>query len=252
MEKSFSINEKGFSVRCLLYADAPSPDGVVICGHGFGGHKESAFTARLAKRLLKKNKAAVVAFDWPCHGEDSRKKLLLEECDSYLALVLNWTRKKYRLSEQQLFGCATSFGGYLFLKYMAEHGSPFARAVFRCPAVKMAQALEDTVLSEEQRALLEAGKPVLAGFDRKISVTLPFLRELQAADLTRMDFTAMADRLLIMHGTKDALIPLETTRAFAEKNGIPFLPVGNADHLFSDPAIMDLATDRAVTSLGFR
>ena len=31
---------------------------------------------------LKDN--AVMAFDWPCHGEDARKTLLLQDCDFYL------------------------------------------------------------------------------------------------------------------------------------------------------------------------
>ena len=253
MEKLFSINEKGFSVRCLMYCDNPSPGtAVVVCGHGFGGHKENAATARFAKRLLKKNKAVVIAFDWPCHGEDSRKKLDLAECDLYLSLVLNWAQKRFRIDRKQLFAYATSFGGYLFLKYMAEHGNPFARSVFRCPAVEMAKALEDTIMSADQNTLLKSGKPVLAGFDRKISISLPFLKQLQEADLLRMDFSSMADSMLIIHGTKDELIPFDSSQNFASKNGIQFLPVENADHRFSDPLIMDLTIDQIVTSLGFR
>ena len=253
MEKQFSINEKGFSVRCLMYCDNPVPGtSVVVCGHGFGGHKENAAVARFAKRLLKKNKAVVLAFDWPCHGEDSRKKLILEECDLYLTLVLNWAQKRFGIDRRQLFAYATSFGGYLFLKYMAEHGNPFARSVFRCPAVDMAKALEESIMSPDQNVLLKSGKPVLAGFDRKISISLPFLKQLQEADLLQMDFSSMAESILIMHGTKDELIPFESTRHFAQKNGIEFLAVEHADHRFSDPLIMDLTIDQIVTSLGFR
>ena len=253
MEKRFSINEKGFSVRCLMYSENPEPGtAVVICGHGFGGHKENAATARIAKRLLKKNRAVIIAFDWPCHGEDSRKKISLGECDLYLTLVLNWAQKRFRIGREQLFASATSFGGYLFLKYMAEHGNPFARSVFRCPAVEMARALQETILSPDQNVLLKSGKPVLAGFDRKVSISLPFLEQLQDANLLTMDFSSMADSILILHGTKDELIPIESTRHFAQKKGIQFLPIENADHRFSDPHIMDMVIDQTVNFLGFR
>ena len=85
------------------------------------------------------------------------------------------------------------------------------------------------------------GKPILVGFDRKIKVTQAFLDELKAADITQRDFTRLADDILILHGTKDEVVPFDSSKAFAEKNSIRFIPVENADHRFKNPLTMDAA-----------
>ena len=48
--------------------------------------------------------------------------------------------------------------------------------------------------------------------------------------------------ILILHGTKDEVVPFQAGRAFAENNLIEFIPVENADHRFQNPACMEAAT----------
>ena len=252
MEKYFSINEHGCSVRCKLYCERQdSVKRAVVFGHGFGGHKDNKAAERFAKRLLKKNKdIAVVTFNWPCHGDDSLSRLTLEACDLYLGLVLAHLKEHFGVS--QIWGYATSFGGYLFLKYMHDHGNPFGAVALRSPAVRMYDSLTGTIMDRKQAAAIAKGKPVMVGFDRKVRVTREFLEELKEADITKYDYSAYAEQVLIMHGTKDEIVSFDLSKDFAERNGIEFLPFENADHRFQDPKLMDLAIDRIVRFFGFQ
>jgi len=252
MEKYFNINERKLSIRCKLYAkDQKAISRVILFGHGFGGHKDNKAAETFANRVMDKNKgAAVVTFDLPGHGDDARKPLTLSDCGTYLEIVTDHIQKTY--APEGLDAYATSFGGYLLLKYIAEHGSPFSRIALRCPAVPMYESLVGNIISENERARLAKGKPVSIGFDRKVEITQGFLEELKAADLMEMDFIDYADDILILHGTKDEVIPIRAVKDFADNNLIDFIPVENADHRFSDPQIMKAAVAEIVRFLGLR
>ena len=250
MEKYYSINAEGCSVRCKLYSDGrEETKTVILYGHGFGGHKDTRAAERVARRVFAKSKGVVlIVFDWPCHGEDARKLLRLEDCSHYLSLVLSDIRKKY--PEAALYAYATSFGGYLFLKYISEVENPFVKIALRCPAVNMYQVLTGAVMTEENRRLLARGRPASVGFDRKIEIDRSFLESLQKADITERDYLPLADDLPILHGTKDEIVPFDAVRAFAENNVIDFIPVEGADHRFQDPGKMDLAIGQIAAFFG--
>ena len=250
MERYFNVNSEGCSISCKLYADDPGKvKRVVLFGHGFGGHKDNKAAEKLAKHLLSKNSGvALIVFNWPCHGDDVRKTMLLSDCDRYLGIMTAFINEKY--SSPELFGCATSFGGYLFLKYLSEHGSPFKKLALRCPAVSMYDVLIKGIMTDEERSLLEKGKPVLVGFDRKIRIDKPFSESLLEADITKRDFTPFMDDVIIIHGTDDEIVPFETARHFADDNLIEFVPVEGADHRFMDPAKMDRAIKTIAAFLG--
>lgn len=252
MEKYYTINEEKHSIRCKIMRDDPKAlKTAVIFGHGFGGHKDNKAAARFAERLMSKNKAsALITFDWPCHGEDARNILRLEECDDYLRLVVNDTRT--RLGAEELYGYAVSFGGYLFLKYIAENGSPFKRTALRCPAVTMADSLENRIMTAENRLRIQKNKPVDAGFDRKVRIDAGFLEELKQHDLFGIDFLDYAEDILILHGDKDEIIPYDRVRAFADSSLITMISVPGADHRFSDPALMDRANNDILRFFGLK
>ena len=252
MEKYFTINEEKRSIRCKIISDDPAKaDDIIIFGHGFGGHKDNRAAARMGTRLIEKNKhCALIAFDWPCHGEDARKNLTLDDCTDYLRLVTGYARDRYRA--QRLFGCATSFGGYLFLKAIGDGFDPFEKTALRCPAVNMYEALTANILTDDDRAKLAKGKPVSAGFDRKVRIEPAFLEELKQNDITKTDYLESAEKLLILHGTKDEIISFEASRRFADDNLIEFVPVPNADHRFSDPNIMDQAINTIIHFYGMK
>ena len=200
LHKYFDINREGFSIRCKLYSNGQRGiKQAVLFGHGFGGHMDNKAAERFAgKALAKYKQAAVVTFNWPGHGNDARGNLLLSDCDAYLRLVLDWLRDTNGLSAETIYAYATSFGAYLFLKYMAEHGNPFRKACFRCPAIPLYEVFTHSIMKAEDLEKLEKGKPVMAGFDRKVRITKDFVESIRDADVTKQDYLDMADDILIV------------------------------------------------------
>lgn len=249
MERYYEISENSYGVRCKLYAEDPKTvRHTVIFGHGFGGHKDNKAAERFAKRMIAKHSdTAVITFNWPCHGDDMHRKLRLSDCDSYLNAVLQDT--KQRFPNAAVYGYATSFGGYLFLRYISLHGNPFRKLALRCPAVDMYAVLTEHIMTEENRKDLEKGKDVLVGFDRKIKLDQPFFDELKVETILGKDFTPYMDDILILHGTKDEIVPFDIVQAFADDNLIEMITVKGADHRFIDPRKMDLANSEIIRFL---
>lgn len=241
MHRYFEINERGHNIRCKLYAQDPKAvSKIVIFCHGFGGHKDNAAAEKFAQRLTSKYKrTAMVTFNWPCHGDDVKKKLQLTTCAEYLELVISHLRQKYETDALYCYG--TSFGGYLVLKYIHEQGNPFRKIALRCPAVNMYEVLTGSIISPEELTALQKGKEIPIGFDRKIPVGQALLEELKANDIQTWDFLDFAEDILILHGTADEIVPFEAAQAFAENNLIEFLPIERADHRFRDPGKMETA-----------
>ena len=244
MEKHFDINRGGYSIRSRLIINDTDKntrnfDNLVIVTHGFGSSKETAGTLHFGEHLTAKYKGfAVIAFDWPCHGMDARKKLTVEECLTYLTLVTEYAREE--LKAKRIYNYSSSFGGYLTLRYLLEVGNPFEKIALRCPAVCMYQSMM-SYISEDDRNKLKKGKEISVGFDRKMKVDSSFFGSLKNFDVMNREYFDYADQMLIIHGTKDEMIPFEKVRTFAENNVIEFIPAEGANHPFQNPDHMALA-----------
>ena len=238
--REYTVSRSGYNVSCKLYHnDIKAVPALVLFGHGFGGHKDNKAAERFAQRALDKLNMATLTFNWPCHGDDVRKKLRLEDCDGYLTAVLEDVRERF--GSPRLYAYATSFGGFLFLKYISEHGSPFVKIALRCPAVDLYRVQTERIMSPEELERVEKGKEVPVGFDRKITLDKAYLDQIQAVDLLSRDFTPYMDDILILQGTRDEIVPMDTVQQFADDQLIEFVPIDNADHRFQDPRAMDEA-----------
>lgn len=251
MEKLLQITRNGHNIRCKLYFSKNAEiRKVVLVGHGFGGRKDNAPTRDFAERILTKYKGiAIMAFDLPCHGEDVKKKLILQDCMTYLEYVIDYI--KTELHTEEIYSYATSFGGYLVLKYIAENGNPFAKIALRCPAIDMAGIMDQLVRQNNGLDELRKGKNVRVGFEAKIEISPQFLTDLEESDIRKNEYFDYADDILILHGTKDEVIPLQDSRQFADQNVIEFLPVENADHRFINPACVEAATKAVLSFFEF-
>ena len=251
MQRYFEVNEGGHNIRCKLYfRDLKDIRKVVIFTHGFGGHKDNGAAEKFAERLTSKYKGtAMVTFNWPCHGDDVKKVLRLEDCMTYLELVVGHVTEKY--DPEALFCYGTSFGGWLTLKYLHDRGNPFRRIALRCPAIPMYEAFTKDIVTPEELSRLEKGKDVLVGFDRKVPVTQAFLREVEANDVRKWDFLDYAEDIFILHGTADEIIPFEDSRVFADEQLMEFLPIPGADHRFRSQATMETAMKAMLEWFGF-
>lgn len=246
MEKYFDINVEGYSVRCKLFysKDFRNIPNVVICTHGFGGNKENHSAKKFAEHLISKYKDyGAIVFDWPCHGADARKKLTLEECLKYLTFVVDYAKKE--LHAQKVYNYSVSFGAYLTLLYMIKVGNPFAKVALRAPGIHMYQLMKNNLTPEDEKALAR-GKDINIGFERKMKIDQKLLDDLKENDIRQYEYFDWADNMLILHGTKDKLAPIEDAKQFAENNVIEFIPVENGNHTFSDPKISDWAAHTIV------
>ena len=243
MEKYFEINDNGLSIKCKIYCkDIRAINNIIISCHGFGGSKENTASKKLASKVLEKyDNIGVVTFDWPCHGKDVRQKLHLVDCNNYMSAVINHICSKY--SVDNLYCNATSFGGYLTLKYIKENGNPFKKIILRCPAVNMGNVLYNNILTDLDREQLSKRKDVIAGFERKIRITPQLMQDLVENDITKYDYRDYSDCILIMHGTADELIPHDVVKHFAEMNSIDFISIAGADHMFQKPAAINEAIE---------
>ena len=142
-------------------------------------------------------------------------------------------------------------GGYLVLKYIREYGNPFVKIALRCPAVNMAEVLTKSIMKNDELDLIRRGKNVQVGFDRKIEVNNQFLIDLEEGDIRKSDYIDFAEDILILHGTKDEVVPFDAGKQFADDNLIEFIPVENADHRFQNPACMEIATKAVLEFFGF-
>ncbi len=241
MVKYFSINESGYSIRCKLYANSASDlKEIVLFGHGFGGHKDNKAAARFAGKIMGKHKSTgVITFDWPGHGEDAIKSISLKDCVFYLNTVVNYIRESFGIND--IFAYATSFGGYLFLKYIQENENPFTAIALRCPAVKMYKVITSVIMTEDNLKLLQKGKPVMVGFDRKVKIGKEFLDDIKVNDISVMDYSNLAERILIIQGTKDEVVPPASVEEFSKKNEIMYISIDGADHRFMNQTYMDEA-----------
>lgn len=241
MERYYTIDTEGYRIHCKLYDDDGSAvEKLVLFGHGFGGHKDNRAAEAFAKGILKKNSSiATVTFNWPCHGDDGRNVLRLNDCGRYLEILLADIRERY--GSPELYGYGNSFGAYLFLKFMSERGDPFVKTAFRSPAVNMYEVLRSAIMTESDRKRIRDGGTVQVGFDRKIGIDGILLDSLREADIMQRDFSSFADSILILHGTEDEIVPFEAAKGFAEKNGIRFIPVEGGDHRLLNPGGMDFA-----------
>lgn len=251
MHRYFEINESGHNIRCkLYYSDLKSIRRVVIFCHGFGGHKDNGAAEKFAERLVSKYKgAAMVTFNWACHGDDVKKKLALSDCFSYLNLVVEHVGQRFATEDLTCY--ATSFGGYVTLRYLLEWGNPFRKIVLRCPAVNMLDALSANIMTAENRELLARGKDAMVGFDRKVPVSPAFLEEIRVCDIREKDFLDFAEDILVIHGTADEIIPYEESYRFADNNLMEFVSVEGADHRFRDPKKMETAMKAMFAFLDF-
>lgn len=240
----FEVNDEGCNIRAKIYfSDIHDIKRVILGLHGFGGNKDNKSTEKLAERVTSKYKGiALITFNWPCHGDDVRKRVVYSDCDMYLRLMLKYIKEKFGVEKPFAYG--VSFGGYMILNHIHENGNPFEKVVLRSPAVNMYESLSTRIMKDDECAKLEAGKDVAVGFDRKVFVNREFMETIKEKDVFKMDFIDYADDLLIIHGNADGIIPCEMAKKLADDNVIEFVEVDGADHRFSNPNKMEIVIKR--------
>ena len=101
-------------------------------------------------------------------------------------------------------------------------------------------------IPEADKTKLHKGKEIQIGFERKMKIDQHFLDSLRDFDIMKQEYFDYADDMIVIHGTKDEMVPIEASQRFAENNVIEFIPVEGANHPFQNPNHMALAIHKII------
>ena len=101
-------------------------------------------------------------------------------------------------------------------------------------------------IPDADKTKLQKGKEIQVGFERKMKVDQAFFDDLKSFCPLDHEYFDFADAMLILHGTKDEMVPFEDAKDFAENNVIEFIPVEGANHPFQNPNHMALAIHKII------
>ncbi len=217
----------GGEIIKATYYEAPNNKCIIAC-HGYGGSRGSAAIRHLAEAMYPHG-YSTLCFDWPCHGESTspRECFSIMACLEYLDTVIAYLKAQ---GKDEIYCFATSFGGFVALRYAVLHKDAFIKIVLRCPALKLAWLF---------------GRPDVLGEGGPV-ITKELIAEAQDNETEILD-DDLASKLLIIHGTADKLVPYVDSSDFAELNGVLLYAVQNADHRFKNPDCLMLAIKYAET-----
>ena len=243
MEEFMLPGKNGYDISCLEWPCAEAR-AVLLCLHGFAGDKSSSVIRALAEALAGRS-LRVFAFDWPGHGGSPADGafLTVENCLSDLDTVIRYLQAGSPTID--LF--ATSFGGYLGVHYLLRHPGVFSKVVLRSPALHMPDTYR-SLLSGEERRVLEHGGTVDKGFERPLRLGRSFGEDLCRHRIPEEGLPAMPPGL-ILQGDLDDVVDPRDSAAFAEKYGLHLHVVKGADHRYKKPGNLEEILSAAVPFL---
>ena len=244
MEKHVLIN----GLWSRIYLPENEIKEIIIGVHGFAGDKESSVLILLANELNKQNKA-LISFDLPCHGENDNTQVLnLNDCINSIKTIFDYVKENYKNIPISVF--ATSFGGYLTLKYLSNNKEDLHKLILRAPAVYMHKILETVILPEHEFTKEDLKNTINLGYANPLLVDSKFLSDLEN---TALENTQTTNHFLyIMQGKQDDVVnPDDNARFFTKfyPNQHKFIYFENADHRFKKPGELEKIIADSLTIL---
>lgn len=236
----------------LVEPDAPVTSAVVLVHGGGVTREEGGFFTRLADGLGEAGVASL-RFDLRGHGdsEGRQEELTLSTILNDIAVAMAHVRDSTGATRTSLVG--QSFGGGICGYYAAKRPDEVARLVLLCPQINYKRRtidsrsywtndqLDDDVAAElTQRGFIQ--------FNPTLRHGRPILNEV----FWLQPHTALAEIVaptLIVHGTKDTFVPIDSSRRAAAQLTAPheLLEIEGAQHGFAvhdDPGYLDPQSQR--------
>ncbi len=233
--------DRGYHISCLD-GSAADQRAMILCLHGFAGSKRSLMIERL-HNVMAERRSGTFTFDWPGHGESDApsSKLTLENCMKDLKEAREYAAGKYGVP---VWCFATSFGGYLAMLYHQKEPEVFDKIMLRSPALRMAMVMK-SAMKEEKLNRFMSGEAVDFGHDRPLLLNRAVYDELCRNDVFEMP-PAYPERIRIIHGDSDEMVPCEHSREYAEKYGITLHFCRGAGHEYDHPGDAEWVMKEAV------
>ncbi len=222
----YTLAGEKYDIPCVAYEPSGEIRGAVVCLHGFGGDKDSSAVKKLGEKMAERG-YAVVCFDFPAHGKSPAKDdmLRVENCINDAITVSANAENEYG----GICFFATSFGAFILANLLKKPCFKGVKAVFRSPAVKMA----DTFLNPICNLTIDELKKksaVECGFERKIKLGYDFWLDLESNDITDASFD---NEVLMIYGNCDNVVRPEDMAEFASaRENIKVKIINGADHRF--------------------
>lgn len=228
VEESIEIGCSGRILRGIQTRPVQGQSPVVIIYHGFCGSKIGPhfIFVRLARELAKQGIASV-RFDFYGSGESdgvfSDMTLSTEIEDA--KLIYEWASKREYVERNNKFLLGLSMGG-LITSLIAPDYDDINSIVLWSPAGNMLQVAEE---SAKNAFYTSDGYADIEG----LLINKEFINDLRKYDIynTAKNYKKSA---LIIHGTKDEVVPIEFGKKYKVKYGekSKFIEVKGADHVF--------------------
>ena len=204
---------------------------ILLCLHGFAGDKDSSVIAALMEYFDEKA-VGIIAFDWPAHGESNKpdSSLTVEDCLGDLDFVVKWIEQTFDVP----IACfATSFGGFLATLYRNQNPEAFLCLILRSPALRMKEVFRN-LISDDEYSIIEQGKEIIVGFDRKMSIGWGFYESLCANEAYSV-VPPFPQNVFIIQGDQDQVVNPIDTITYAKKHGIRIAVFEGTDHVYKKP-----------------
>ncbi len=228
-------NAQGERLDYTFHPGAPDAGPIVVIGHGVTGHKDRPFLIALAEGLARAGIAALrVSFSGNANSEGRFEDSNISKEVADLGSVLD-----------ALSGRAVAYAGH------SMGGAVGVRCARRDPRIRwlvsLAAIVHTRAFAERAFGALTPGTDLM--FDKPgCTLSQAYLDDLRGIDSVVNDAERIHVPWLFVHGTRDALVPIQDSRdAFARARGPrKFVELDGADHVF-EPGLTGSMVD-AVTN----
>ncbi len=237
-EEAVAFAVEGQRIMGVLHrpVDAAGPFPAVVVLHGFTGNKMASFRkfVILARRLARLG-VATLRFDYrgcgESEGDAAFTSIESERADARAALL--WVRNRPEINAARLGVVGVSLGGVIAIETMAEDEALKVGCLWAAVS-RPALQLQIRATPELEKSLLERGYAEVDGWavGRALVEQMAVMEPLAAAERLR------GRRLLLLHGERDASVPLTSVWEYAQSlraggNEVDVRVIPEADHRYS-------------------
>lgn len=242
MRKEITLKTKDNREMTCLEGCLPGQKAVILCLHGLAGDKNSSVISRLSQ-VMEEEGIGTFTFDWPAHGDNREpsRSFTTEICLEYIETAAAYLKE--RCGSIPLYCFATSFGGYMAVLYHLSHPDTFDKIFLRSPALNIGETITGFMNEEQLRRFLE-GSALDFGFEKPLLLTKAVYEDVKNHDVFSRT-PRYPEKIFIMHGKLDDVVPVEDSKAYSEKNGIGLYILEGADHRYKNPGDLDMIMEQA-------
>ncbi|HHV78073.1 MAG TPA: alpha/beta fold hydrolase [Firmicutes bacterium] len=239
MEKAVQFESRGKRVHGVIHLpEGAGPYPCVIICHGFTGDHIGAnrMFVRFSREACSQG-LAVLRFDFVGSGDsegDFDRDTHLTGWIQDLGAALNFVCRQPEIDATRIGLLGLSFGGSTVI-CAPETGLKGRAVVIWSGVVHLRDSFRDTILGGDKWDLLLQGKSIKNFYNKGFALAPSFVEDLLKYDVLREASRLRKTPILIIHGTKDAVVPSDHAKELFETlPGPKRIEFIGDDHVFTD------------------